>query len=89
MADTNSLGRVNPVMCMLAHDLRNKLTIIVGQCELLPETTEPNSTSAKRVHEILELAHLIAKRLSGHECRMTTFLHEIATGSVGENPAVD
>mgnify|MGYP001606955445 CR=1 FL=1 len=69
---TPSDGAVTP-SCSLAHDLLNKLTAIMAQCDLLlPESTTP--ADAQRVHVIQDLARQIAQRVVQHQCTLDEIL---------------
>ena len=59
-------------LCALAHDLNNALTVIAGHCELILEHVEADSECSNRLHQILVIAHATAKRINGHECRMSS-----------------
>jgi NTP pyrophosphatase (non-canonical NTP hydrolase) len=52
---------------MVAHDLVNKLSAIVGHCHLLREMTEPGTELAKRLTMIGDLAKSAAKDLTEHQ----------------------
>lgn len=59
--------------CFLAHDLVNKLTVILAECEQLqPETT--NYSESKRVRIIHELATQMAEKLVCHQCALDEVL---------------
>jgi len=62
-------GRHKPA-CLLAHDLVNKLAVIVGHCNLLSEHVEEGSEPAKRVRLIHEVAKDMAKELTEHQCQL-------------------
>ena len=51
--------------------LNNALTVIAGHCELILEQVEAGSECSNRLHQILVIAHATAKRINGHECRMS------------------
>ncbi len=53
--------------CMVAHDLVNKLSDIVGHCDLLNEMTEQGTEYARRLAIIKDLAKSAAKELAEHE----------------------
>lgn len=57
-------------LCILAHDLNNKLSIIVGNCDLLAEEAKHNVQCAERLARIRDLALSMARQVNGHECRM-------------------
>jgi hypothetical protein len=52
---------------MPAHDLLDKLSVIVGYCDLLNEMTEPGSEYARRVGKIREGADSVVKELVEHQ----------------------
>jgi hypothetical protein len=54
--------------CAVAHDLINRLSAIIGNCDLLAESTPPDSPSLERVLLIRHLANLIAKDLGQFQC---------------------
>ena len=56
----------------LAHDLNNALTVIAGHCELILAHAEVDAECSNRLHQILVIAHVTAKRINGHECRMSS-----------------
>jgi len=56
--------------CLLAHDLVNRLSVIIGHCDLLEEETEEDSGCAKRLRLIKEIARSIAKELNQHQCAL-------------------
>jgi signal transduction histidine kinase len=59
--------------CSLAHDLLNKLTAILGQCEMLqPEVT--TEVAAQRVAVIRELAAQLAQTVIRHQCALDKIL---------------
>ena len=51
----------------LAHDLINKLSAIIGHCDLLKEMTEQGAEYARRVGMIRDLADSAAKELAEHQ----------------------
>jgi hypothetical protein len=57
-------------LCVLAHDLNNKLSIIVGECELLSEHDEVTPGCAQRLARIKELAIAMSNRINSSDCRM-------------------
>ena len=68
-------------LCVLAHDVSNKLGVIAGNCELVLEHAEADSECARRLRLILETVHSLAKRINGHECRMVSYF---GTGVVAQ-----
>ena len=59
-------GRHEPV-CMVAHDMVNKLSAIVGHCDLLIEMTTAKTEHARRLVMIRELAESAATELKEHQ----------------------
>ena len=56
--------------CSLAYQLIDKLTVIVGNCDLLREEMEAGSAQAKRLDSIRGTAKEIAKELGECQCRL-------------------
>jgi hypothetical protein len=56
--------------CSLACELIDKLTVIVGNCDLLREEMEAGSADSKRLDLIRGMAREIATKLSGCQCRL-------------------
>ena len=56
--------------CLLAHDLLNKLTTILGACELLQDKAENDPECMRRLLTIQETARSIATELQQHQCRL-------------------
>jgi signal transduction histidine kinase len=61
-------GAVTP-SCCLAHDLLNKLTAILAECELL-QSEKPTPAASHRVHVIQDLARQLAANVVQHQCTM-------------------
>jgi hypothetical protein len=53
-----------------AHNLVNKLSAIVGHCDLLDEMTEQGTESARRITRIRDIAESAAKELTEHQRRI-------------------
>jgi hypothetical protein len=62
-----SKGRQHELACMFAHSLVNKLSAIVGNCDLLYEKTEKGTEYARRLAVIRDLAESAAKELAEHQ----------------------
>ena len=62
-----SKGRQHQPACMFAHSLVNKLSGIVGNCDLLYEKTEKGTDYARRLAVIRDLAESAAKELANHQ----------------------
>jgi len=55
-------------ICMLAHDLINRLAVIVGHCDLLTEDGPEDSKCHKRLALIREIAYTAATELGERQC---------------------
>jgi len=56
--------------CSLACQLIDKLTVIVGNCDLLREEVEAGPADARRLDLIRSTAKEIANELGGCQCRL-------------------
>jgi hypothetical protein len=56
--------------CSLACELIDKLTVMVGNCDLLREEMEAGSADSTRLDLIRGMAKEIAKELGGCQCRL-------------------
>jgi hypothetical protein len=56
--------------CSLACELIDKLTVIVGNCDLLRDKMEAGSPESERLDMIRGIAKEIAKELGGCQCRL-------------------
>ncbi len=56
--------------CLLAPNLNNMLSAIVGQCELLSEHKEMTPELTQHVMKITRLVMLMAETINGDECRL-------------------
>ena len=54
--------------CPLAHDIMNRLSVIVGNCELLVEKTSADSPLLERILLIRDQAHAIVRELAQFQC---------------------
>lgn len=52
------------VPCRLAHDLNNSLSAILGRCQLLGDSLEPDSPAARNLESIREVAATMADRIA-------------------------
>jgi len=64
-----SAGRPVPV-CMLAHEMINRLSVIVGNCDLMGTKIPADSECAKRLSAIRESARIMAAELNRHQCEL-------------------
>jgi len=72
-------------ICMLAHDLLNHLSVIVGHCDLLTEEQDEDSECRKHLLSIREAARSAAADLKKHQCRLDTLLR---SGAIESQPVV-
>jgi signal transduction histidine kinase len=63
-------------MCTMAHDLLNKLTAVIAECELLL-LENPESSAAHRALVIKEMSVQMAERVSRHQCRVSEILRTL------------
>ena len=73
MRNNPSLGRFQP-NCILAHGLINKLSIIVGYCDILHDEVEPGSHCEKKLQLIRETAEGMAELINHHQCDLEDLL---------------
>jgi signal transduction histidine kinase len=66
-----SEGEVGDLLCKLAHDLNNKLAVILGCCDLLRDAAEEGSECAKRLDIIQTTAQAMARDIRQGACRLT------------------
>lgn len=59
-------------LCKLAHDLNNKIAVILGCCDLIGDGIDPGSECAKRLGIIRETARDMARDLRLRSCRPVT-----------------
>jgi len=69
MSDSN-VGCYEPA-CLLAHRLVDKLSVIIGHCDLVSEEVEAGSECAKHLGMIHSVAAEMAKELSVHHCQVS------------------
>jgi hypothetical protein len=55
---------------MLAHEMINRLSVIIGNCDLVGTKIPADSECAKRLSAIRESAHVMAAELSRHQCEL-------------------
>ncbi len=58
-------------LCNLAHNLNNKLAVILGCCDLLSDDAEIGTELAKRLRIIQKAAHEMARQLQLGSCPPT------------------
>lgn len=62
-------------LCVVSHNLINKLTVIIGSCQLLQEKTEQMGVGgefSRRISIIESIAQGLADELKQHQCRLDT-----------------
>jgi hypothetical protein len=70
--------RKNRPPCLFAHGLVNKMSVIVGYCDLLKEHTTPEgSVGQKQLQAIREIAKAVAKELIDFQCQMDVVTREM------------
>jgi hypothetical protein len=57
--------------CLLAHDLNNDLHVILGRCDLLSESLQPDSEAVKHLRFIREAARHMAENVADRPCQVT------------------
>jgi len=57
---------------MIVHDMVNKLSAILGQCDLLIEVTEAGTEPANRLAVIRDIAESAAKELNEYQRKVAT-----------------
>jgi hypothetical protein len=57
----------------LAHELINKLSIVIGGCDLLVEQTPEDSPFRKQINTIRNTAKAMATDLAAFECEVISF----------------
>ena len=60
---------------MFAHELLNRLTVIIGNCDLVIEKTPADSERAKLLLVIRENARSMAEDLTRHQRELDNLLH--------------
>ncbi len=61
--------------CLLAHDLVNRLSAIIGCCDLLIEKAEPQGDGCmKQLVAIKDLAESAVKTLAEHQCELSVVM---------------
>lgn len=60
-------AKLHQPACLVAHHLVNKLSAIIGHCDLLSADAEQGTECAKRLALIHDLAKSAAKELTDHQ----------------------
>jgi hypothetical protein len=60
--------------CLLCHDLINKLSVVIGSCEIVRERTDSpagfDSECSRRLEVVLHIAKTMADGLREHVCEL-------------------
>jgi hypothetical protein len=75
-----SRGRLHYPACRAAHDVVNKLSAIVGNCDLLSQMTEKGTEYSRRLAVIRDLAESAAKELTEHQKNLETETRDTGLG---------
>ena len=67
------------LICMLAHDLVNNLSVIICCCDLLTDPGRADAEGQKHVQLIRETAKSMADRLSHQKCHIASIAQRVAT----------
>ncbi len=78
--DKSDLGTYHP-SCFLAHDLLNKLTVVLGNCDLLQEEAPEGSACLKRLLLIRDVASSMAEDLKKHQCHLSAVIRRDSNDS--------
>jgi len=69
MVDRPDLSKYQPG-CNLAHDLVNKLSVIVGSCDLIKDAAELDPQHLQKLLLIRDIAVRMANELNLHQCEI-------------------
>jgi hypothetical protein len=75
--------------CMLVHDLLNRISIIMGNCDLASQNTPANSENAKHISIIRENARMMALELSNHMDELSEQFRTTKASPGGQTPRSD
>lgn len=81
---SSSIGGGYRPSCMLAHHLINRLSVIVGFCDLLAEEAPESPECLRRLRQMREIASSAAEELSRHECELEKIMAPAAPAPVKE-----
>jgi hypothetical protein len=68
-------GKYKPC-CSLAHEFVNKLSAIVGYCDLMEEHATEDSECQRRLQAIRNIARGMAESLSKHQCELDDLIQD-------------
>ena len=69
----------NHPICILAHQLVNNLSAIVGYCDLSQDPGQSEQQRTERVAQIRETAKSMAEKLNHHQCQLVTLARSISS----------
>ena len=69
--------------CLLAHELVNKLSVVVGYCDLLRDYMPEDSAGQGQLGKIREIAKAMAEELNTHQCSIKAMTREALKSSLG------
>jgi len=87
MVDKPDLAKHQP-SCNLAHDLVNKLSIIVGNCDRMKEKAEDSHACHHRFQIIRRVAIEMATVLQHHQCDLEVLTRDLPRKGVTMGPKV-
>ena len=82
MVDQPDLGKYQP-SCLLAHELVNKLSVVVGYCDLLKDHMPEDSAGQEQLRKIREIGLSMAEELTAHQCSIEAMTREALKSSLG------
>jgi len=74
MVENPDGGKYQP-NCLLAHELINKISVVVGHCDLVKDVTD-NPAVHTRLQTIRNIATEIAASLTKHQCQIEAAVRE-------------
>lgn len=69
---TTSKRACDRPICLLAHELVNKVSVIVGRCDLLGDLVATDAGSAKHLKVIRDMAMSMAESLNEHQRQLAS-----------------
>jgi hypothetical protein len=69
--------------CLLAHELVNKLSVVVGYCDLLTDQMPEDSVGQGQLRKIREIAKAMVEELNAHQCSIEAMTREALKSSLG------
>ena len=66
-------------LCLLSHDVINKVSVIIGNCDLLTKEAVDGSEEARRLLLIRDVAKSIAEQLNQHHCEIEAMIRTLTT----------